>query len=48
MGEDAISLRAATRAERDALEALQRRSSMHQPMYREQLEASGCDRASER
>ena len=36
---DAISLRAATRAERAALEALQRRSSMHQPMYRAQLEA---------
>ena len=39
MGADAISLRAATPAEREALEALQRRSSMHQPMYRAQLEA---------
>ena len=39
MDADAISLRAATPAEREALEALQRRSSMHQPMYREQLEA---------
>ena len=36
---DPISLRRAAPAEREALEALQRRSSMHQPMYREQLEA---------
>jgi predicted N-acetyltransferase YhbS len=39
MDVDAISLRAATPAERETLEALQRRSSMHQPMYRAQLEA---------
>jgi len=38
-GADAISLPAATRAEREALEALQQRSSMHQPMYRAQLQA---------
>lgn len=34
-----ITMRAAARSERSALEALQRRSSMHEPMYRAQLEA---------
>jgi GNAT superfamily N-acetyltransferase len=34
-----ITIRPAHASERDALEALQRRSSVHQPMYREQLEA---------
>jgi GNAT superfamily N-acetyltransferase len=33
------TIRTAVAAERGALEALQRRSSVHQPMYREQLEA---------
>jgi GNAT superfamily N-acetyltransferase len=35
----AITIRGATAAERGDLEALQRRSSVHQPMYRAQLEA---------
>ena len=35
----AIMIRAAVAAERGELEALQRRSSVHQPMYRAQLEA---------
>ena len=34
-----VEIRAATASEREALEELQRRSSMHQPMYREQLAA---------
>jgi N-acetylglutamate synthase-like GNAT family acetyltransferase len=34
-----MTIRPARAAERDALEALQRRSSVHQPMYRAQLEA---------
>jgi predicted N-acetyltransferase YhbS len=34
-----MTIRFATPAEREALEALQRRSSMHDPMYREQLAA---------
>jgi GNAT superfamily N-acetyltransferase len=33
------TIRAAAPAEREALEELQRRSSMHEPMYRAQLEA---------
>jgi GNAT superfamily N-acetyltransferase len=37
--DDVITIRAAEAAERGELEALQRRSSMHQPMYRAQLEA---------
>jgi predicted N-acetyltransferase YhbS len=36
---DSISIRPAEPAEREALENLQRRSSMHQPMYRAQLAA---------
>lgn len=40
MDEDTrVTLRPARLSERDALEALQRRSSMDGPMYREQLEA---------
>jgi predicted N-acetyltransferase YhbS len=35
-----ITIRDADPAEREALEALQFRSSVHQPMYREQLEAN--------
>jgi N-acetylglutamate synthase-like GNAT family acetyltransferase len=35
-----ITIRTATLDERAALEELQRRSSTHQPMYREQLEAN--------
>src|ERR1700759_2773510 len=35
-----ITMRTADAAEREALEALQFRSSVHQPMYREQLEAN--------
>lgn len=35
----AVTIRAASPAERVALEALQRRASMHGPMYREQLAA---------
>jgi N-acetylglutamate synthase-like GNAT family acetyltransferase len=36
---DATTIRAAQASEREALEALQRRSSMHGPMYRAQLAA---------
>jgi N-acetylglutamate synthase-like GNAT family acetyltransferase len=39
MDTDATTIRPADVAERDALERLQRRSSMHQPMYRAQLAA---------
>jgi predicted N-acetyltransferase YhbS len=39
MTADRTSIRLAEPAEREALEALQRRSSMHEPMYREQLAA---------
>jgi predicted N-acetyltransferase YhbS len=39
MTADPIAIRAARAGERPALEALQRRSSVHQPMYRAQLEA---------
>src|SRR6201996_6695428 len=35
----ALTIRPAQGSEREALEALQRRSSVHQPMYRAQLEA---------
>ena len=35
----AIAIRTAVLAERQALKALQRRSSMHEPMYRAQLDA---------
>lgn len=37
--EDAVTIRNAYESERAALEDLQRRSSMHQPMYRAQLQA---------
>ena len=36
---DSVTIRGARVSEREALEALQRRSSMHQPMYRAQLAA---------
>jgi GNAT superfamily N-acetyltransferase len=36
---EATTIRTAQAPERDALETLQRRSSMHDPMYREQLAA---------
>jgi GNAT superfamily N-acetyltransferase len=36
---DRTTIRPAQPSERDALEGLQRRSSMHQPLYREQLAA---------
>lgn len=36
---EGLTIRPARAAERDALERLQRRSSMHQPMYRAQLAA---------
>jgi N-acetylglutamate synthase-like GNAT family acetyltransferase len=39
MTADALTIRLAEASERDALEGLQRRSSMHEPMYREQLAA---------
>lgn len=39
LGLPAMTIRSATAAEREALEQLQRRSSMHQPMYRAQLAA---------
>jgi N-acetylglutamate synthase-like GNAT family acetyltransferase len=39
MTADRTTVRPAQASERDALEALQRRSSMYQPMYREQLAA---------
>jgi GNAT superfamily N-acetyltransferase len=37
---DALTIRLARVAERDVLEALQRRASLHSPEYREQLEAN--------
>jgi N-acetylglutamate synthase-like GNAT family acetyltransferase len=39
MNADSVTIRPARLSERDALEQLQRRSSMHEPMYRAQLEA---------
>ena len=36
---DSVTIRGARVSEREALEELQRRSSMHQPMYRAQLSA---------
>jgi predicted N-acetyltransferase YhbS len=39
MKADATTIRLAQVSERDALEALQRRSSVHEPMYRAQLAA---------
>jgi len=39
MPADALTIRLARASERDALEGLQRRSSMHEPMYRAQLAA---------
>jgi predicted N-acetyltransferase YhbS len=39
MGTDETTLRFARPSEREALEALQRRASVHEPMYRAQLEA---------
>jgi predicted N-acetyltransferase YhbS len=39
MAENRTTIRAATVAEREAIEALQRRSSVHDPMYRAQLAA---------
>ena len=39
MKADALAIRLAWVSEREALERLQRRSSMHEPMYRAQLEA---------
>jgi GNAT superfamily N-acetyltransferase len=39
MTADAVAIRVAEVSEREALEELQRRSSIHEPMYREQLAA---------
>jgi N-acetylglutamate synthase-like GNAT family acetyltransferase len=39
MAAERVTIRPARASERRALEDLQRRSSMHEPMYREQLEA---------
>ena len=36
---DALTIRFARGSEREALEGLQRRASVHEPLYREQLEA---------